>query len=86
MRENNRNKKGQTPLMEAALWGRAENVGILLAAGADKDMKDREGRRAIDFTTQSEENKEERYVRSGGEYQFYNEDSYDADGQWSAID
>jgi ankyrin repeat protein len=27
---NNRNAQGRTPLMEAALWGRAENVRILL--------------------------------------------------------
>lgn len=58
-RINSRNKKGRTPLMEAALWGRFENTRILLARGADKEAKDREGRKAIDFTSQSEKNAEE---------------------------
>jgi len=45
---NSSKDKGRTPLMEAALWSR-----ILLEIGADKEMKNRNGRMAIDFTAQS---------------------------------
>ena len=50
-RIKSRNGQGRTPLMEAAVWGRAGNVMILLARGADQEMKDRKGCKAIDFTT-----------------------------------
>ena len=81
-RINSRNDQGRTPLMEAALWGRAGNVMILLARGADQEMKDRKGCKAIDFTTLSEENTEERHSRAGG---VYIEDTFDADKQRKAI-
>ena len=65
-RINNRNDQGRNPLMEAVFWGRAENIMILLAGGADQKMKDRKGCKAIDFTTQSEENTEGRHSRADG--------------------
>ena len=53
--------------MEPALWGRAGNVMILLARGADQEMKDsKKAARPIDFTARSEENREERHSRAGG--------------------
>lgn len=42
-------KHGYTPLMEAALNGRAEMVDALLAAGADKARKNPDGKSAADF-------------------------------------
>ena len=81
-RINNRNNKGRTPLMEAALWGRFENTQILLARGADKEAKDREGRKAIDFTSQSDVNAEERHIRAGG---VYKEDTFVADKERKTI-
>lgn len=65
-RINSRNDQGRTSLMEAALWGRAGNVMILLARGADQEMKDRKGCKAIDCITRSEENTGERHSRAGG--------------------
>ncbi len=81
-RINSRNQKGRTPLMEAALWGRAEIVSILLARGADREMKDRKGRKAIDLARQIQENAEERHRRAGG---VYKEDTFDADMQRKAV-
>ena len=68
--------------MEAALWGRAEIVSILLARGADREMKDRKGRKAIDLARQIQENAEERHRRAGG---VYKEDTFDADMQRKAV-
>jgi hypothetical protein len=48
VQNNSSNDKGRTPLMKAALCSR-----ILLGRWADKEMKDRKGRMAIDFTAQS---------------------------------
>ena len=45
-------------------------------------MKDREGRKAIDFTSQSDKNAEERYIRAGG---VYKEDTFDADKKRKSI-
>ena len=75
-RINSRNDQGRNPLMEAALWGRAGNVVMLLARGAGQEMKDRKGCKAIDFTTRSEENTEERRSRADG---VYIEDTSDAE-------
>lgn len=58
----NRND-GRTPLMHAALWGRYDNVRHLLTYGADKNLKDNEGLKAIDFACSSDRNEEERYYR-----------------------
>lgn len=54
---------GRTPLMHAALWGRYENVRHLLKYGADKNLKDSDGFKAIDFAYSSDRNEEERYYR-----------------------
>ncbi len=44
---NQPNSRGRTPLMEAALRGKVENVSLLLAAGATVDALDDEGRTAL---------------------------------------
>lgn len=46
---NFQTKEGRTPLMEAALWGRYENVEHLLIHGANKHLKDNHSLKAIDF-------------------------------------
>ena len=68
--------EGRTPLMEAALWGRHENVGHLLELGAKKGLKDIHSFKAIDLATPSDRNEEERFWRSGGEDQVYKENTY----------
>ena len=73
---NHQTKKGRTPLMEAALWGRYENVEHLLENSADKDLIDNDGLKAIDFATPSARNEEERYRRSGEKHQVYKEVTY----------
>ena len=40
---------GITPLMMAALRGNLEVVKVLLAAGADVNMKDHKGKTAVDY-------------------------------------
>lgn len=70
---NFRNRDGRTPLMHAALWGRYENVRHLLKYGADKNLRDSDGFRAIDFADSSDRNEEERYWRLGGENATYRE-------------
>lgn len=65
-------------MMEAALWGRYENVEHLLEHDAKKDREDDHGLRAIDLAKRSDRNEEERYKRSGGENQFYKEITYTA--------
>jgi hypothetical protein len=42
-------KHGYTPLMEAALNGSADQIDVLLAAGADKTRKHPQGKTAADF-------------------------------------
>ena len=59
-RINSRSDEGRTPLMDAALQGRAGKVMIFLARGADQEMKDREGYEAIEFTARSEQDTEEK--------------------------
>ena len=70
---NHQDKEGRTPLMEAALWGRYENVQHLLENGANKDLIDNDSLKAIDLATPSDRNEEERYRRSGGKHQVYKE-------------
>ncbi|KAI3554928.1 hypothetical protein CABS01_11665 [Colletotrichum abscissum] len=49
--------------MEAALWIRVELVGIVLAAGANAQQKDRDGRVAAEFAEENERIDEEREYR-----------------------
>lgn len=65
---NRRNGMGRTPLMEAALWGRAENAQILLRNGADKTLSDHHGRTASNLASPSDRNSDEREGRAGGFY------------------
>jgi hypothetical protein len=67
------NINGRTPLMEAALWGRFDNVKHLLAFGAQKDLRDKEGLKAIDFAEVSDRNDEE---RSGAKSEVYRENTF----------
>ena len=46
---NRPNKGGRTPLMVASLWGKPEVVRVLLAAGADKDLRNNKGKTAFDI-------------------------------------
>jgi hypothetical protein len=43
------NNQGRSALMEAALWGRFDSVKALLNADADKSLRDKEGRCAMDL-------------------------------------
>ena len=70
------NRDGRTPLMEAALWGRYENVKRLLRHGADKNLQDSDGFKAIHFADSFERNEEERYRLGGGVRQTYREVTY----------
>jgi hypothetical protein len=68
---------GRTPLMEAALWGRLENVVLLLDSGADKDLSciDHVNRvwRAADLANPTETNARIRHQSAGGSC---NDESY----------
>ena len=75
---NHQTEEGRTPLMEAALWGRYENVEHLLQKGANKGLVDDDRLRAIDLATPSDRTEEERYRRSGGKHQVYREVTYTA--------
>lgn len=79
---NSRNRRGRTPLMEAALWGRAGNARTLLEYGADKTLRDCHGRTASDLASSSDENSDEREARAG---RVYREIAYNADRQRKAI-
>lgn len=85
---NVRTVEGRTPLMEAAIWGRVDNVDHLLYHGADKFVQCiREGKRlqAIDFARDTVENSEERYVRSGGKHQIYKEVTHERNKERASI-
>lgn len=69
---NSADRKGRTPLMEAALWGRPKIANFLLEAGANKLLKDRYGMNAHDFAGESDRNDEERHTRGSN----YTEDPY----------
>lgn len=73
---DHQNKDGRTPLMEAALWGRIDNVRYLLEHGADRKLRDIHGHRASDLAESSPQNDEERYWRSGGNVQVYRENTF----------
>ncbi|KAF2189115.1 hypothetical protein K469DRAFT_564403 [Zopfia rhizophila CBS 207.26] len=72
----------------AALWGRLENVKLLLKYGANKDLECvRNGQRtlAINFARPLKSNAKERYSRSGREHQVYKENTYTRDLDRRAI-
>ncbi|EXJ70612.1 uncharacterized protein A1O5_06683 [Cladophialophora psammophila CBS 110553] len=73
---NSQTKDGRSPLMEAALWGRYENVKPLLDFGADKNWEDGEGFTAMQLAEPSTRNEGERYRRSGRGVQMYKEITY----------
>jgi hypothetical protein len=50
---NNIDRRGRTPLMEAALWGRLTVVNCLLELGVDPSAKDRKGCGAYHYTRAS---------------------------------
>lgn len=75
---------GRTPLMEAAFWGRLENVQILLLHGADKSLQcicDGSLQLATDFAKPTKRNARARRMRAGGltGEPIYKEDSYTRD-------
>lgn len=72
------NTQGRTPLMEAALWGRHDNVQKLLDHDADKDLRDMDGLKAVDLARASSRNAEERLRRSGPDHKPYSEKTYAA--------
>ena len=45
----NNDKWGWTPLMAASANGKPEVVPVLLAAGADKDLRNNDGKTALDL-------------------------------------
>ncbi|KAJ5216905.1 hypothetical protein N7468_009913 [Penicillium chermesinum] len=55
---------GRTALMEAALFGWIDNVKVLLEHGADKNIRDGESRRAIEFARDLPKNRREVYDRT----------------------
>ena len=75
-RPDHQDNEGRTPLMEAVIWGRIENVNCLLEHGANRKLRDIHGHQAIDLAEQSPQNDEERYHRSGGEHQVYRENTF----------
>ncbi len=45
----NKVSNGKTPLMYAARYNRVEIINLLLENGAEVDVKDKDGRKAIDY-------------------------------------
>lgn len=58
------NDDGRSALMEAALWGRIDNVKALLSFNADKHLRDHHGRCAMDLAQPDSNNQKERYRHS----------------------
>ncbi|KAK1753261.1 DYW family of nucleic acid deaminases-domain-containing protein [Echria macrotheca] len=93
------NGDDRTPLAEAALWGRLDNVEVLLKYGAKKELECmRDGQRllAVDFAKPGRANADERYRRSGqarvdefyrlsGREQKFYENTYQRDKDRKAI-
>ncbi|KAJ6111878.1 hypothetical protein N7523_007939 [Penicillium sp. IBT 18751x] len=81
----------RTALMEAALFGRVDNVKILLENDADKNIRDSENRLAIDFARDHYNNRQERYRCAGGSFTSSNrrlgyiEDTFERDIDRQAI-
>ena len=53
---NHPNYISWTPLMGASAWGKPEVVRVLLAAGADKDLRNNDGETALELAI--EQNKD----------------------------
>lgn len=79
---NTRDDEGRSPLMEAALWGRAENVEVLLRYNPEKASKDRSGYTALDFAAPHVRDSKERSRRTAERSR---EDTYEADKQRRVI-
>ncbi|KAL5357169.1 DYW family of nucleic acid deaminases-domain-containing protein [Aspergillus floccosus] len=58
---------GRSALMEAALFGRIDNVKVLLQHDAEKNIRDGEHRLAIDLARDHYKNRREVYERTGGD-------------------
>ncbi|KAF6824865.1 ankyrin repeat protein [Colletotrichum plurivorum] len=71
---DSRDQKQRTPLMEAVLWTQPDIVRELLKAGADPELKDEDGRSAVDLAAETDRNEEERYRRDNQ----YVENPYEA--------
>ena len=52
---NHPDNSGWTPLMGASQQGKTETVRVLLAAGADKDLRNNDGKTALDFAIKEKE-------------------------------
>ncbi|KAG8628211.1 hypothetical protein KVT40_004084 [Elsinoe batatas] len=79
---DHQNALGKSALMEAALWARTDSVRYLLEFKANKHLKDKKKRKAIDLAEEAEHNKEERHHRAG---RIYREIVYEADIQRRVI-
>ncbi|MBO9666757.1 MAG: ankyrin repeat domain-containing protein [Bdellovibrio sp.] len=60
---NKSDDHGTTPLMEAAKFGGEKTVKILLDAGADKSLKNEDGRTALDIATKARNTSALKYLR-----------------------
>lgn len=87
---NSVNRYGRSALMEAALWGRLDNVKLLLENGADRNLRDNGNRLANDLAQSTQKNRRERYVRAGGDIlsdrkPVYQEDTFKRDNDRRGI-
>ena len=76
------NHTSRSALMEATLWGRLDNVKILLARGANKDLKDHKGCTAANLALPNQKNQRERHTHYGGDFHkepIFKEDSVNRD-------
>jgi len=62
------NHEGRSALMEASLWGRVDNVELLINGGADKSLRDNKKCRAVDLAQPTRKNEKERHVRAVGRF------------------
>jgi hypothetical protein len=87
---NSVNRYGRSALMEAALWGKLDNVKLLLENGADRNLRDNGNRLANDLAQSTQKNRRERYVRAGGDISsgrkpVYQEDTFKRDNDRRGI-
>lgn len=69
------NNAGRSAIMEAALWGRLENVKLLLGRGADKSWKDNRRSTATDLAQPALKNQRERNERQGASEDTFRRDA-----------